>query len=409
MKRILFMTVGTAIGEDADKKIESLAHGLLVCIEHYKPDHIVFFGSEDSRKTIKEIERQHKSQYNKELSSYEFIQFTSIDDFDSCFQLIQNEIYKYSNSEIIIDYTSGTKTMTMSAAIAAVLFHKKLTLISGRRKDGVVLSGTERIVEQSLYSVYDKLLLRRMKESFNNYRYNAARNYLDEIVLLNGDKTKKYYYNLIDSFSLWDRFNHKEAFDKMKQLGKECSFNKEFLCDLLHKSDKKIEKDLYFLADLLNNAKRRLKEEKFDDAMARLYRAVELMAQYRLKSAYNLPPHDISLEQLEKLGVSSQRISYFKERKSNGSKVKLGLYDCYLVLDDLNDDLGKMFSSSNKMKDLLKERNESILAHGLKPVKKEKVEELLDIIIECIDTIFKKGKKFMKLMELSKFPKLMVD
>ncbi|RLG10348.1 TIGR02710 family CRISPR-associated protein, partial [Candidatus Pacearchaeota archaeon] len=194
------MTVGTAIGEDADKKIESLAHGLLVCIEHYKPDHIVFFGSEDSCKTIKEIERQHKSQYNKELSSYEFIQFTSIDDFDSCFQLIQNEIYKYSNSEIIIDYTSGTKTMTMSAAIAAVLFHKKLTLISGRRKDGVVLSGTERIVEQSLYSLYDKLLLRRMKESFNNYRYNAARNYLDEIVLLNGDKTKEYYYNLIDSY-----------------------------------------------------------------------------------------------------------------------------------------------------------------------------------------------------------------
>ena len=42
MKRALFMTVGTGVGLDKEKKVRNLAHGLLTSIESYNPDKIVF-------------------------------------------------------------------------------------------------------------------------------------------------------------------------------------------------------------------------------------------------------------------------------------------------------------------------------------------------------------------------------
>jgi len=56
MGRVLFMTVGTGTGLDVEKKTWNLAHGLLASIDHYKPDRVVFFGSEDSKVTIETIE-----------------------------------------------------------------------------------------------------------------------------------------------------------------------------------------------------------------------------------------------------------------------------------------------------------------------------------------------------------------
>jgi len=47
------------------------------------------------------------------------------------------------------------------------------------------------------------------------------------------------------------------------------------------------------IADILNNARRRMKEGKYDDAMARLYRTVELIAQYRLKMKYEIDTSDV--------------------------------------------------------------------------------------------------------------------
>ena len=44
----------------------------------------------------------------------------------------------------------------------------------------------------------------------------------------------------------------------------------------------------YMLAFILNNARRREDENKFDDAVARLYRSLELFAQIRLSKEYGL-------------------------------------------------------------------------------------------------------------------------
>ena len=49
------------------------------------------------------------------------------------------------------------------------------------------------------------------------------------------------------------------------------------------------------LASIINNSKRRGKENKFDDAVARLYRSFELIAQIRLLEKYNIDTNRVDI------------------------------------------------------------------------------------------------------------------
>jgi len=270
----LFMTVGT--GRKTKESIRSLAHGLLSAIVHYNPDQIVFFGSDNSKETVSSLKEQYHEEKKKEIADHEFIMITGVDDFNECFGKMRRKIEEYEDHEIIIDYTSGTKTMTMSAAICSMLYHNKLNLVSGERgEDGVVIPGTENQREQNLYSAYDELLFDKVKDLFNSYRFEDAGSTLNEIVILEDRET---YRKMIDAYDRWDRFNHNATFKTLEDVKDDrVSQNKAFLGKLVHNKDLK-----FFIVDLINNAARRIEEGKYDDAVARLYRTIELIAQTRL-------------------------------------------------------------------------------------------------------------------------------
>ena len=381
----LFMTVGT--GRKTKESIRSLAHGLLSSISHYNPDQIVFFGSEDSKETVSSLKEQYHEEKKKELADHEFIMITAVDDFNECFEKMRRKIEEYEDYEIIIDYTSGTKTMTMSAAICSMLYHKKLNLISGvRGKDGIVILGTENQREQNLYSAYDELLFDKVKDLFNSYRFNEARSTLNEIVIL---EDREAYGKMIDAYDRWDKFNHNAAFEILKDVKDDrVSENKAFLGKLVHKKDVKL-----FIVDLINNAARRIEEAKYDDAVARLYRTIELIAQARLTDMKLIEEgrfkdngvFAIRLDLLkEKLGGEAVN-KYCDGQKDDDLKrgiIKLSLYKSYALLHDLNDDLGVKFDEDDTLQTLLQSRNSSILAHGLRSVEKDVAERLFEKVIE---------------------------
>ena len=129
-------------------RVHSLAHGLKV--KHTKPDEIVFFGSNLSKKTIESLKNQYMEEGYDEFLENKFVLIENVDSFDDCFSTIKNNLDDYKDEEVIIDYTSGTKTMTMTAAICSVLYHKDLILITGSRGiNGLVTSRTENIVTQN--------------------------------------------------------------------------------------------------------------------------------------------------------------------------------------------------------------------------------------------------------------------
>ena len=369
------MTVGT--GRKDEKSIKSLAHGLLVSITHYNPDRIIFFGSKESTETIESVKKQYYENRGEELINYEFVTIAKIDEFDECFERIKDEIGQKEEYEIVIDYTSGTKTMTMSAAIFSMLYHKKLSLVAGKRGvNGIVIPGTEKIVEQSLYSAYDKILLDKVKNLFNSYRFGEAKSVLNQIVILD---EKEKYEQLIDAYDLWDKFDHKEAFRILGGINdRQISQNKGFLGRL-----NRVEKyETLILVDLINNAYRRIEEGKYDDAVARLYRAIELISQIKLaeEGLNDLSEKKFTMDDLKGRKVDTSRYEKYADDKG---RLKVGLENKFKLLKDLGwEEADTVYLENDELKNLLQKRNNSILAHGLEPVDKATAEDLFEKVRE---------------------------
>lgn len=395
------MTVGTGTGE-TEEGIHSLAHGLKESIKYTNPDKVIFFGSNLSKKTVKSIKKQYIDDGHDEFPENKLVLIDNVDSFDNCFSAIKNCLEAYKNEEVIIDYTSGTKTMTMSAAICSVLYHKDLILVTGSRgKNGLVTSKTENIITQNLYKVYDELLFDEFRKFFNDFRFIAAEKILHKTVAM---EDKKAYMKLAQGYRAWDLFNHAEAKEiltssKIRQLNaikSAISQNMSVLGPLA--SPAQSNKSSQLVADLLNNAIRRGMERKYDDAVARLYRTVELIAQCKLKEELGIDTSDVDLDKLSLLTKSQMGLE-----ENGDNKVNVGLYKGYDILKYEDNEIGRKFSEDRKLKDLLKRRNLSILAHGLKSIGRKEYEELLEKTVELALYAYPDVKKFM---EKAEFPKL---
>lgn len=393
------MTVGTGVGHNEDR-IHSLAHGLKESMKYIKPDEVVFFGSNLSKKTVKSLKTQYFEENREKFPKNEFILIENVDSFDICFSAIKNSLESYKNEEVIIDYTSGTKTMTMSIAICSILYHKDLILVTGTRgKNGLITSKTENIITQNPYKVYDELYFDEFKKLFNNFRYLAAQETLDKIV---AREDKEVYIKLSQVYRAWDLFNHTRAkelltsIDLKQDLKNKISENLAVLGPLSNLNQRS--KCPQIVADLINNAKRRGTEQKYDDAVARLYRTVELIAQCILNEKYGINTSNVEINKLNSIAKDKMKF-----KKNTNNKITCGLQQSYNLLLCFDEKIGKKFNNDDKLKDLLKRRNHSILAHGLDSITEKDYNELLEKTIELAFEVYPGLDALMKKAE---FPKL---
>ena len=394
-KTVLLMTVGTGIGSGED-----LAHAIFFSIESHNPDEIFFFGSEASKKTIAHIHDDILEDYD----GYEFIQVEYIDDFKEYFNAIKAKILEFKDEKVVIDYTSGTKTMTMAAAFASMIYHNNLVFVSGKRENGIVKSGTEKIISQNLYPVYDDLMIEKIKDLFNSNRFEAGKILLDDVV---ESQDKQLYERLFDIYYNFDNINYEKAFElftveflkevieRFSHLKSQLSQNRMALQTIVQKDHKL--RCYCILASLINNAKRRCQEGKYDDAIARLYRSFELVAQIRLKEKYNIKTSKVDLESLRKRGLTDDYLDTLDSCRSDlNDDVKIGLIKDYDLLYHLGDDLGIFYAENvNEINECSSFRNKSILAHGLNYQTKDDYERFEKLVLESANILTKDLDKYL--------------
>jgi len=126
------------------------------------------------------------------------------------------------------------------------------------------------------------------------------------------------------------------------------------------------------LADLFANAARRAKEGKFDDAVARLYRAVELLSQFFL-ARKGIDAGDVNIERLP----VNLREKYNRMKDTKG-KVKIAQERGYTLLEEMGEELRQVFLNNKRLRNALKSRNDSILAHGLIPISSDDYKRLAE-------------------------------
>ena len=379
MRKALLITVGTGVGNDKEKAVESLARGIAYSIKIHNPDKVVFVTTAESeRDTLPRVLRE------VELDNYAVKRLRDFSDIESIYEdivSIMRELQDegFASEDIVVDYTSGTKAMSAGAAIAGALSEvETLSYINGKREGGIVVRGTEKLLPIRPYKILIDNKLKTIKELFNTHQFDACLKLIEDLKAktANSEVQEKlaYYEAVCSAYSAWDKFEHERASEILKEVKGEFADNKKFLGKMLKSEDK----EPFLIADLLNNARRRMEEGKYDDAVARLYRTMELIAQYALRKKYEIDSSDVDTWRLKTLGGVGRRVmEKYEALKGEDGRIRLALRQDYELLKDLGDELGQRFSEDNEMQNLLGKRNASILAHGLEPVSREDAERLL--------------------------------
>jgi CRISPR-associated protein (TIGR02710 family) len=129
------------------------------------------------------------------------------------------------------------------------------------------------------------------------------------------------------------------------------------------------------VVDMLENARRRIADQgRYDDGVARLYRAVEMWHQWRLQEQYSLSTKEVEWNRLDQrtqqLFLEATRLTQLPET--------LDLQRARTLDGILT---GEVDEDDKILRDLLQQRNSSILAHGLKPIAEKSATRFL----ECVD------------------------
>ncbi len=296
----------------------------------------------------------------------------------------------FQPQDIVVDYTSGTKAMTAGVALAAVAFRcATLKYITGERRAGTVQSGTEQFLSIPPAGILAVSELHAASELARRLRFDAAAQVLDGIpegLLSQYDhELKGSLAHLVSAYRSWDLFNHKffcgeygaVRWDKTELAAFKLK-DKAVLGRLVSmaKSLEDGQPSLDVLADLFNNAQRRNMEGRYDDAVARLYRMVEALAQWALLQRQGIKSGNVDLAALTSR-VPAQQIQRLESRRDRADgAIKIGLEESMGLLDELGDPVGKDFWAAKRLRAILKVRNNSILAHGFTPVSGEDCEAL---------------------------------
>ncbi len=377
MKKAMVLTVGTGAGPEAN-----IVNPLYFTVKHSHPDFTVFLASETSRCFAEEVALRLKL----EPPEYRVEVLADPDDIDSVFRSANAVIRElladgYDCGDLVADYTSGTKAMTAGLVLSAVgNTCGELKYITGKRKDGVVVNGTEQARSLTPAAIIANRQIRTVIRFLETYRFDAALDILETInpyLLDDHDRSVvEGLKHLAFGFGVWDKFDHKYFLGEYDKADFNLPELKGFVVPggvkkrlagikrTLEAEPPVITEDL--LADLYNNSLRRLEEAKYDDSMARMYRLAEMLGQWAL-AGYGLHSSDVDLAKVPETMTKDLE----NNRDRADGKIKIGLFKVYELLQALGSALGAAFIGDSKIKNLVTVRNYSILAHGAKPVSQE--------------------------------------
>lgn len=356
------------------------------CLETIKPDFTVFVATEGSRASVDNNEAPQFSAPPPSMphganvptmaalaGDYEILVVLP-DEPDSIFTTVKAKLAtlksRYPEAKIIVDYTGGTKSMSAGMVYAAMSIPGiELQFMLGKRPDTTKIEdGTEKPQRMATDLLVAERLISEAEAAMRSFDYQVAagilKRLLDKAEAGNyGDPAWRSRLEWRANFALglhkWDIFDH---FGAQKILMGILPATHPLLKRLERLCADKKEPEILF--DLWLNAQRRAERGRFDDAIARAYRLVEWTAQWRFDVELG---ESTSKFPVEKLPGKYQKEWHLKDQEF----FNLPLEKAWRVLGELKKDSHYGPAVKNKfepMREILKKRNHSILAHGFSPV-----------------------------------------
>ena len=325
------------------------------------------------------------------------------DDLGDCYTTIAAKVREVkqsaSTATLKADYTGGTKTMSAALALVGLDFGVTLHVTTGTRLNIVKLERGELTGAVSVAGVSaQRFLDGDLPELQRTYNYVAAREVVTRLLVTGGldakmRSTLQRLADLCAAFNAWDSFDHGEAWAHLEPYMADPVVRPlgVFLRQVIG-SRAQLDPDFSaagginghgfeLVQDLINNAERRAAQHRFDDAVGRLYRALELLAQVRLYRVFGLKTGALEVEKLPE----TLRATYETKRDSAG-RVVVALLESYELLTELGDPLGDYFAKAvGAVKDSLQVRNASLFAHGFRPIAEPEYLKFKNVVVPFIE------------------------
>lgn len=383
---------------------------LIKSISTYGPEIVIFLASHDSVPLSHDILSSVK-----EKPKPEFVITENPNSLNECYTKAREcidraEKTQFSSEKIIVDYTGGTKVMTAALLLAALGRSYQFNYVGGglRNKNGLgrVINEHEKMFnETSPWALFAEEERRQIVTLFNCRRFSAV---IDIISLFKRQAPPKItdYFGFImplaNGFLLWDQFDHKAArryiekgmialkkyiatyqsteLEPFLESVKKCSYR---LDDIAAKNTGQGNFNDFLVTDLINNARRKMEDKRFDDAAARIYRALELYGQIVFKKVAGCDNSRVKLNIIPENLKSKFEKKYYD---SYTKHLKLPMSATFEYLNSMGNNAGKRFFKMEKeIKKIQTNRNHSILAHGINPVSEHGAESILKTVCEFIE------------------------
>ena len=380
---------------------------VVASIKHWKPGKVLFIPSPGTKQTVEEIHKLLENHKHKPREAEcDQIEVSDPEDFPRCVEemhrKLEEEVPKWhgrgGDYECVADFTGGTKCM--AAALTMVVRPwpaVRFSYVGGIREGeaGIVVSGKEHVVRTA--NPWDALGYQAIEDAvaaFDRHDFTWGAGRLCRALHNVEDPCRKAELSalkqLIEAYDRWDRSEYKKALGQFKECAKRVNDLAAALPNTKRTKDEHGELQAHIreaierleplkqglnrpthalLVDLIANADRCRDAKHHVDAVARLYRAVELAAQLRLCEQYGIETGKVPLDKLPK----TMRDRLNPQAREDGT-LKLGLQDAYEILRHEKDPLGQLFVElgwHDRKKSPLSERNQSIAGHGFQPVSKE--------------------------------------
>lgn len=358
---------------------------VITTIHELRPECLCFFASEEARAMINNDiipKLKERPPWMAEIVTGD------VHDLLACYKAITDKWtelqknWRLEPGDWTVDYTEGTRPMAVA-----------LVLATADDSSGYRYTGRQ-------INPWDELAVRERHDAavlFGRGRYSQTAEIFSHVAKRVSGGEKHIYKALADiaeGYGLWDNFQHKQAWEKLKPAQKSLEMATVFggppglkaftaklkeslaLLEKLAMGMSGIKQE-HFL-DLMANARRRaILERRYDDALAHLVRALEAYGQIRLASR-GINISDVQPEHLPQ-EVRSEFAGKYLDNVDN--RVRLPLYGSYKVLELYKDPAGlAFFEVWPQIKLLLDSRNKTILAYGLEPLKRERFDEMFKLV-----------------------------
>ncbi len=377
-------------------------------VNRLQPDALCFALPETAKPLV---ESQIQPQLSAMPRRWDWIVLPDADSFPVCHQTIARSLpgllenWGVDPGMLVLDLTGATPAMAAALTLVTMPYASRIVslLAVGQDREGdvVTVEGQERRWVQA--NPWDETAEAQRRDGcdlFNRGAFAAAGALFRQLESRVSGGRKPFYRalsDLADGYDLWDRFQYRLAWEKLKSSAKALEMAMLFggppgaktvipvikaHAGFLEKLvlDPAEAKELLWL-DLLSHAQRKLHARQDPEgAMSALIRALGAVAQRRLFAQHQIKTWDV---QPERLPEAFQQACRACGPDDVDGKYKLPLPHPYRVLAELGDPLGQTFLKAwPGLKPLLDAANHAILGQGHEPVKSERVQQLYDVVVK---------------------------